>query len=115
MAGSKKYSYKIYLADDDADDRELFQEAIRETTPQSSILTFNDGNKLIEYLGSPGSPVPDIIFLDINMPVKNGKECLSDIRKTPRFNHIPVIIFSTSLDNRDINDTFMNGANLFIS
>jgi CheY-like chemotaxis protein len=104
----------IFLADDDIDDRELFGEAIKETNPQTSILTFNDGNELMQHLKSQEAD-PDLIFLDINMPLKNGKECLSEIRSDKRFRSTPVIMFSTSLDVKDIYETYNAGANLFIS
>lgn len=115
MDQSKIIPLSIFLADDDIDDRELFGEAIKESNPHTRILTFNDGNQLMDYLHSSDAPDPDIIFLDINMPLKNGKECLLEIRNDERFKSTPVIMFSTSLDSRDIHDTYKSGANLFIS
>jgi len=115
MIRLKQNPLRIFLADDDVDDRELFGEAIKETIPDTSILTFSNGNALIEHLKNTRSVDPDIIFLDINMPLKNGKECLFEIRKDNRFQSTPIIMFSTSLDMRDIADTYHGGANLFIS
>ncbi len=105
----------ILLADDDLDDQELFGEIILETNPQSKLNCFDNGEKLMNFLKNQRSFIPHLIFLDINMPLKNGKECLIEIREKVHLRQTPVIIFTTSLDERDVKETYKNGANLFIS
>jgi CheY-like chemotaxis protein len=111
--GKKNQTVRILLADDDIDDRELFQEAMSETGFPLDVQLAEDGSRLIELLKAE-KKLPDIIFLDLNMPNKNGKECLVEIRKNSYYNHIPIVIYSTSSSNRDIDETFENGANLYV-
>ncbi|HEU0135706.1 MAG TPA: response regulator [Flavobacterium sp.] len=102
---------KIMLADDDEDDRELFAEAI--DSDNTEVLTFSNGKKLMEVLKS-GRELPSCVFLDLNMPVKGGKECLAEIRSNPELKGLPVIIYSTSSNKKDIDETFTMGANLYV-
>jgi len=104
----------IILADDDADDRDLFSEAMEECCINVTVETAKDGIELVKLLKNTNR-TPDLIFLDLNMPNKNGKECLIEIRKSQALKHLPVIIYSTSSSQRDIEFTFEKGANLFIS
>jgi len=106
---------KILLADDDRDDRELFEEAVGAAELHTELTTVSDGDKLLKHLASLDGTLPDIIFLDINMPLKNGKECLKVIRSNRKFEQVPIIMFSTSAYKEDIEETFTNGANLYIS
>lgn len=105
----------IALADDDEDDRLFFQEAINEVVIQTRLSLFNDGQELMEYLNRPNVILPNLIFLDLNMPVKNGMQCLREIRGNPAMNHICIAIYSTSCSERDIEDTFINGANIYLN
>ncbi len=106
---------RILLADDDADDRDFFKDAIAEAKIPAEITMVMDGEQLSEYLSEIKTPPPpDVIFLDINMPRKNGKECLIEIRNDAKFNDIPVIMFSTSSHKKDIEETFNNGADFYI-
>ena len=66
----------IVLADDDADDRLLFDEAISEIDVKTKLSLFNDGKALMDYLVLPDTVLPEIVFLDLNMPIKNGMQCL---------------------------------------
>ena len=104
---------KIYMADDDPDDRELFMSALEEVSKDLSLVMFHNGLQLISDLASPSRILPDIIFLDINMPFKNGIESLSDIRSNPLTARIPVIIYSTSNDPDLIAKTRSLGATLY--
>ena len=104
----------IMLADDDEDDRLFFKEAFEEVKIKYEISTFNDGEQLMQYLNEPGNPLPDIIFLDLNMPRKSGMECLKEIRRDDRLKRISVAIYSTSSSEQDIEDTFVAGANVYI-
>jgi len=102
------------LADDDEDDRLFFKEAFEEVKIKYTISAFNDGEQLMEYLYEEGNPLPDIIFLDLNMPRKSGIDCLKEIRADERLKRISVAIYSTSSSEQDIEDTFVSGANVYI-
>ena len=104
----------IMLADDDEDDRLFFEEAFEEVKIKYRITTFNDGEQLMEHLYDASNPLPDIIFLDLNMPRKSGIECLKEIRNDERLKRISVAIYSTSSSEQDIEDTFVSGANVYI-
>ncbi|ALM48022.1 transcriptional regulator [Flavobacterium psychrophilum] len=104
----------IMLADDDEDDRLFFKEAFEEVKINYDISAFNDGEQLMEHLYNDANPLPDIIFLDLNMPRKSGIECLKEIRANERLKRISVAIYSTSSSEQDIEDTFVSGANVYI-
>ena len=104
----------ILLADDDEDDRLFFAEAFEEVKIQHRITSFINGVKLMEYLNNDNSPLPDIIFLDLNMPKKSGIESLREIRNNPRTKDVTVAIYSTSSSDEDIENTFVSGANVYI-
>ncbi len=111
---SSMKSVHIILADDDEDDRAMFEEVITEVHPKVNFQSAQDGEQLMQLLGEEGGLLPDLIFLDLNMPVKNGKECLEEIRSNEKLRNIPVIIYSTSSSSKDIDETFDKGANLYI-
>jgi len=106
----------ILLADDDADDRYFFSRAFSKASIAADVTTVEDGEQLTDFLHKiTGPPPPDIIFLDINMPRKNGKACLQEIRNDAKFNKVPVVMFSTSTHHKDIQETYKIGANRYIS
>jgi CheY-like chemotaxis protein len=105
----------IALADDDEDDRILFKEAIEEITIKAKLSTFKDGQELMAYLNLPKAILPDIIFLDLNMPLKNGIQCLKEIRMNPSLSDITIVIYSTSSSEMDIENTFVHGANIYLN
>lgn len=109
-----KKKLNILLADDDDDDRQFLAETIAEVAPKSTIYTVNDGATLMDHMNSYDVSLPDIIFLDLNMPFKDGKECLAEIKRSGKFQHIPVIIYSTSSYIKDIENAYNNGANLYV-
>ena len=104
----------ILLADDDADDRLFFKEAMEEINADSLISFVNDGIKLMYFLNQPGIRLPNIVFIDLNMPVKNGMECLKEIRANKRFKDLVIAIYSTSGSEHDIHEAFIQGANIYI-
>ena len=104
----------ILIADDDEDDRAFFNEAINELKMNSKLTMFNDGKDLMEYLQLPDIKLPHILFLDLNMPFKNGFECLKEIRSNNRYKDVSIAIYSTSSSEKDIEDTFIEGANVYI-
>jgi|GEM_PF-151983 len=106
-----KKSVNIILADDDVEDRELFLEVMEEIMPHVKITMAENGQHLMDLLKINHSP--DVIFLDLNMPLKSGHECLREIRNTQSLSTIPVIIYSTSRSPEDIDATYNTGANFY--
>jgi len=106
--------FNIALADDDEDDRMFFGEAFEELALQVKLSLFKNGQELMDFLNLPKITLPNLIFLDLNMPVKDGLECLREIRRNPKLKNVSVAIYSTSSSERDIEDTFLNGANIYI-
>jgi CheY-like chemotaxis protein len=109
----EKRTLNILLADDDEDDRMIFTEIVTQMDEVVNLRTVSDGQQLLQLL-SDGALLPDVIFLDLNMPNKNGKECLKEIKTNPALGHLPVIIYSTSAAEKDIRDTYNEGASLYI-
>jgi CheY-like chemotaxis protein len=106
-------AYKLFLIDDDADDRELFREALYMIDPNIICHTAMDGRKALAMLASGIVPLPNIIFLDINMPGMTGWECLDILKGGDRYRDIPVIIYSTSSYAEDIEKAHRGGALCF--
>jgi len=102
----------ILLADNDEDDRHMFQEVLTKNSISAFLMTVADGERLMNVLST--LPLPDLIFLDINMPRKNGIECLTEIRSNKKFDNVPVFMFSTSWYKEEIDATYEKGANLYI-
>ena len=107
-------SILITLADDDEDDRLFFIDAFEELKINTIVNTVNNGRELLNFLNHPETVLPNIIFLDLNMPILNGIECLKEIKLNDRFKEIVVAIYSTSSSDQDIEDTFVLGANIYI-
>lgn len=105
----------IFLAEDDADDRMFFEDALKEIDIPTQLTLANNGLELMSNLETLTThPPPHVIFLDMNMPFKNGLECLKEIRATPKLKDIPVVIFSTTANNDTVNTTYEHGANYYI-
>jgi CheY-like chemotaxis protein len=104
----------IILADDDEDDRMFFSDAFEELKINTKVQTCNDGVELMKYLNNEDSILPHVLFLDLNMPMKNGIECLDEIKANKRFNDIIIAIYSTSSSEEHIEETFIKGANIYI-
>lgn len=105
----------IALADDDEDDRILFMEAMDQISIRTNLSIFTNGQELMDYLLLPEVILPQLIFLDLNMPIKNGMQCLNEIRKHGRLKDLIVAIYSTSSSEKDIEETFVKGANIYIN
>ena len=101
----------LFLVDDDLDDLMLFKDAINEIDSSIQIETAVNGVEGLKKL-SGGELIgePDYIFIDLNMPLMNGIQCLQEIKKMPAHSHIPIIIYSTSSYEKDILQTINNGA-----
>lgn len=112
----------ILIADDDADDRLMTKEALEESHLKNEIRFVVDGEDLMDYLNCRGkysaegsAPRPGIILLDLNMPKKDGREALSEIKNDPLLRQIPVIVLTTSHAEEDIFRTYDLGVNAFIT
>jgi CheY-like chemotaxis protein len=105
--------FNIFYADDDEEDQELFKNVVMEIEDSLNVVIQNNGNELISQLQSP-PPAPDVIFLDLNMPVKNGYDALREIREDEKTKEVPVIIFSTSDDEKAIATSRLLGASMYI-
>jgi len=112
----------ILMAEDDPDDRLLTQEALHESRVTNALRFVEDGVALLDYLHRRGpytdpasSPSPDLILLDLNMPRKDGREALAEIKAEPKFRHIPVVVLTTSQTEEDIFRSYDTGASGFIT
>lgn len=106
---------KIVLVDDDEDDRMFFADALQEIDIKTELSEFHNGQEVLDYLSQSDTERPHLIFLDLNMPVMDGFQCLREIRKNPELKDLVVAIYSTSSSERDIEETFVNGANIYIN
>ena len=104
----------VLLADDDADDRMLFEDAVTELDIKVDFRTVKDGAELMNYLHGSGIILPQLLFLDLNMPFKNGFQCLEEIRSLKAFDDMCIIIYSTTARPSDIDLGYAKGANLFL-
>ncbi|QRO00375.1 response regulator [Archangium violaceum] len=112
----------ILMADDDEDDREFARSAMRESRLANEFRCVEDGEDLLDYLYRRGrhanpkdSPRPGLILLDLNMPRKDGREALREIKSDPTLKHIPVVVLTTSKAEEDILRSYNLGANCFIT
>ncbi|UUW08662.1 response regulator [Flavobacterium plurextorum] len=105
---------KIFIADDDEDDRLLFLDAVQDLDLPASVTAAQDGRELLEILLQDAAPVPEIIFLDINMPCKSGFDCLEEIRNAEgKLKNVKIIMLSTSRSPENINLSYELGADLY--
>ena len=102
----------ILLVDDDSIDRELFMDAIAKVSTACSVSEAEGGNEALEFLKV--APHPNLIILDLNMPLKDGRETLREIKSSRHFRHIPVVILSTSNSHIDVLEAYESGACLFM-
>lgn len=112
----------VLMADDDADDRLMMQQAFHDCGLSNPLQFAQDGVELMDYLRRRGRfaeagcfPMPSLILLDLNMPRKDGREALREIKSDPLLRHIPVVVLTTSTAVEDIARCYSEGANSFIS
>lgn len=117
-----KETVVILLAEDDPDDRLLTMRALERSRLMNSIYTVEDGEALMDYLYHRGvysdpesSPRPGLILLDLNMPRKDGREALEEIKQDPSLRRIPVVVLTTSEAEQDILATYNLGVNAFVT
>jgi len=101
---------QIFLADDDADDRSLFKEALSILSPDSKLTIANNGLELMHLLPKISA---DMIFLDINMPIKNGIDCIKWIRELKQYSKLLVVAYSSAFDKAEINKAYAFGVHLY--
>ena len=110
----KKIKYKLLLADDDIDDVAFFREALEELPFTSRLAAVNDGVELMQFLNTELMELPDMLFLDLNMPRKNGYECLAEIKSDDKLKRLPVVIISTSFEHDVAQLLYKNGADFYL-
>ena len=121
MSREKAEMITILMADDDADDRMLARDAWQESRLANTFRFVEDGQELMDYLHRKGkyahedAPRPGLILLDLNMPRKDGRQALQEIKSDPELRRIPVVVLTTSKTEEDILRTYDLGANSFIS
>nr|WP_199002815.1 response regulator [Flavobacterium sp. ASV13] len=111
---NEKEPLKIILAEDDTEDQEIFIDALGETDVPSEVTTVENGQELLDNLRDESQPNPDMIFIDINMPVKGGMKVLEEIKKDDELRDIPTVMLSTWDHPADIEDSFVKGADLYV-
>lgn len=118
----KKNLITILMADDDPDDRMLTEEALSESHLLNDLYFVENGEELLDYLHNRGNyadpqqaPRPGVILLDLNMPKKDGREALQEIKADPSLRQIPIVILTTSKAEEDIYRTYDLGASSFIT
>jgi CheY-like chemotaxis protein len=104
----------LLLADDDPDDCLFFKEALAELSVTTSLAIVNDGVELMQRLANDSHTFPDMLYLDLNMPRKNGYECLMDIKSNEKLKHLPIIIWSTSFDKKIADRLYEDGVHCCI-
>ncbi|HEY5219970.1 MAG TPA: response regulator [Gemmatimonadaceae bacterium] len=113
----------ILIADDDEDDRLLIKQALEESHLSNDVRYVEDGEELMDYLHRQGkyagetgkAPRPGLILLDLNMPKKDGRECLREIKADEELCDIPIVVLSTSREEEDITRSYKLGVNSFIT
>ena len=108
-----KKPYRVLLVDDDEDDQLYFRDAINEVNPEMQFDIANNGKEALDQIEIP--PPPDLIFLDLNMPIMNGYEFLKLVKDSSKFKNIPVVIVTTSKSKQDIEMSQKLGASLFFT
>ena len=107
-----KSTINILIADDDRDDASLLTEALQDILPSANCVHVLDGIAALRYIKT--NTEPDLVFLDLNMPLKNGIHCLKDIFNLDLLPNTPIVIYSTSKNMKDIDESYKYGAAFYI-
>ena len=111
-----KRKHIILIVDDDADDREIIKDAFMAALEELEFIFLENGDKLLDHLDrNIENDEPSLVLLDLNIPGKDGRESLKELKCDKRFHHLPVIIFTTSSSQRDRLMAYDLGANCFIT
>ncbi len=104
----------IILADDDEDDRLFFEDALEDLALNVSLESVTNGLEVMHLLNDRSRILPDVLFLDLNMPLQSGHECLKEIRSNDRLKEVTVVVYSTSLNAKTVDMLYKDGANYYI-
>ena len=119
MSGRNGVPIEILLVEDNPGDVRLTREALRESQVRNQLHVATDGEDALAFLrregGYAGAPTPHLILLDLNLPKRDGREVLHDIKADARLNHIPVVVLTTSQAERDIVETYRLRANAYVT
>lgn len=110
----KQQPIKILFADDDNDDCFFFEKALKELQIATDLQIVIDGERLMAYLSKNSEQLPDVLFLDLNMPRKSGSQCLQEIKASEKLKNIPVVIYSTSLNDTIADVLYGYGAHYYL-
>jgi len=105
--------FNFLLADDDTDDRIFFDDALKVVSDSYQLNIVEDGEKLMRYLIAHTKHLPDVVFLDLNMPRKNGAECLKEIKSNDALKKLPIVIYSTSMHESMADSLYSAGAHYY--
>jgi CheY-like chemotaxis protein len=105
----------LFIIDDDEDDQLFINEAMKDLNIPFNCFYASNGEAALRQLKDETIPLPDFIFLDLNMPKLNGKECLIEIKKLPRYSNVPLIIYTTSSNQKDKQEIMQLGAHYFLT
>ncbi len=112
---------EILLVEDNPDDAHLVMDALRETGRQPDIVHVDNGVRALDFLfgaferGANSLPAPKVVFLDLKLPRLSGLEVLKQIRSHPRTRTLPVVVFTSSQEHRDISEVYREGANSYVT
>lgn len=106
---------RVLLAEDDDEDRMVFLEALDSLKIKTAVQTVNNGAALLKHLHDSNSVIPHLLFLDLNMPKISGLACLVEIKQMEWLKNLTIVIYSTSSSDKDIEETFLNGANIYLN
>jgi CheY-like chemotaxis protein len=111
MMNAVSHIKHVVLADDDKDHGIIFQKILNQVDPSKNLIIMQDGSQLMELLANN---TPDLVFLDLNMPCKNGLECLTEIRDVLKMDDLPIVVYSSSTQMTDIQKSFIRKADLYM-
>jgi CheY-like chemotaxis protein len=111
MEAASLFLNHVVLADDDLDHAVLFQRVLNQVDPSKQLSIVTDGEQLMELLSLQ---VPQLLFLDLNMPCKHGFECLQEIRKNARLNDMNVVVYTSSTEMTNIQRSYIHKADLYM-
>lgn len=111
MEKREPYMNHVVLADDDKDHGFLFRMVLKQVDPSKTVSIVKDGAELMDFLKKK---VPDLLFLDLNMPCKNGLECLNEIRQELQLKDLPIVVYSSSTHMTDIQKSYLHEADLYM-
>lgn len=114
LSNAQEVTLSIVYADDDSDEHYIFKRVLNSLPFRTKLIIVEDGNKLMKHLSEHSEKLPDVLFLDYNMPFKNGAECLSEIKLHPKLNNLPIIIYSNGLQEKVADELFESGAHFCV-